>query len=67
MFCGRHEQPSAATPLKLGQISNDERNARVSRLYDRNAIPNVPASNTIDNHDANTTARGSSKGGRRLQ
>ena len=67
MFCGRHEQPSAAMPLKLGQISNDERNARVSRLYDRNAIPNVPASNTIDNHDANTTARGSSKGGRRLQ
>ena len=63
----RHEQPSAAMPLKLGQISNDERNARVSRLYDRNAIPNVPASNTIDNHDANTTARGSSKGGRRFQ
>jgi len=66
-FCGRHEQPSAAMPLKLGQFSNDERNARESRSGDDAAKPSVLVPNTTDSHDPNTTARESSKGGRRFQ
>jgi hypothetical protein len=54
-------------PLKLGQFSNDERNAREPRSVDDTAKPSVLAPNTIDSHDANTTARGCSKGDRRFQ
>jgi hypothetical protein len=54
-------------PLKLGWFSNDERNAREPRSDDDTAKPNVRAPNTIDSHDSNTMARGSSKGGRRFQ
>jgi hypothetical protein len=53
--------------LKPDQFSNDERSAREPRSDDDIAKPSVPAPNTIDSHDSNTTARGCSKGGRRFQ
>jgi hypothetical protein len=46
---------------------NGDGNARESRRDDDIAKPNVQAPNTIDTRLPDTTARGCSKGGRRLQ
>jgi hypothetical protein len=52
--------------LKPDQVSNEDRSAREPTSDDDVAKPSVPAPNTIELLDANTTVRGCSKGGRRL-
>ena len=53
--------------LKPDQVSNEDRSARESTCGDDVAKPSVPAPNAIELLDANTTVRGCSRAGRRLQ